>query len=110
LLTLPFWIWEIKRRKFVGTVPRPMLVARSLQARNGLPIPCALELWLAYNTRLIQLPEENPFPIVSFDAEPDEYIAKVEAIAEQLGLPETSDEKDDFYDQRLINREEPNEA
>lgn len=110
LLALPFWISEIKRREFVGTVRRPMLVARSLQARDGLTIPCALELWLAYNTRLIQLLEQNPFPIVSFDAEPDEYRAKVDAIATQLGLPETSDEKDDFYDQKLINREEPNEA
>jgi hypothetical protein len=110
LLTLPFWISEIKRRKFVGTVRRPMLVARSLQARNGLSIRCALELWIAYNARLIQLVEQNPFPIVSFDAEPDEYIAKVDAIAAQLGLPKTSDDKDDFYDQKLINREEPNEA
>lgn len=110
LLTLPFWISEIKRRKFVGTVRRPMLVARSLQARNGLSIPCALELWLAYNARLIQLVEQNPFPIVSFDAEPDEYIAKVDAIAAQLGLPKTSNDEDDFYDQKLINREEPNEA
>lgn len=109
LLTLDFWLSGLNSVKFVGSVRHPLLVAKSLQSRNGFGIDQGLGLWLAYNTRLLSLLEQNPFPVVSFDVEPDEYIWKVGEAAKQLGLPDKSVDADDFYDRELISQSQIDE-
>jgi hypothetical protein len=88
LLTLPFWEEVIPEISFVGTFRHPAAVAKSLNARSGMPLEQGLALWRKYNRRLLALWARNPFPVVSFDAPPGEYIAAIDRAAAVLGLGE----------------------
>jgi hypothetical protein len=88
LFTLPFWEEAIRGISFVGTFRHPAAVAKSLNARSGMPLEQGLTLWRKYNRRLLALWARNPFPIVSFDAPPAEYIAAIDRAAAVLGLGE----------------------
>jgi hypothetical protein len=109
LLTLEFWLSRLSVVKFIGSVRHPLLVAKSLQSRNGFAIEQGLGLWLSYNERLLGLLEQGPFPVISFDVEPDDYIRKVGDAAKQLGLPGTIGETGDFYDRELISQSQVDE-
>jgi hypothetical protein len=109
LLTLPFWLSGIEKPQFIGTIRHPTLVAESLQRRNGFAITKGFDLWLAYNARLLQMLEHSPFPILSFDADPDKYISRVDAVAKQVGLTGKTGDDDDFYDQGLLVQHEPDD-
>ncbi len=86
LLTLPFWEEVIPEISFVGTFRHPAAVAKSLNARSGMPLEQGLTLWRKYNRRLLALWARNPFPTVSFDAPPAEYIVAIDRAAAVLGL------------------------
>jgi hypothetical protein len=88
LLTLPFWEEAIPEISFVGTFRHPAAVAKSLNARSGMPLEHGLTLWRKYNRRLLALWARNPFPIVSFDDPRAEYIAAIDSAAAVLGLGE----------------------
>jgi hypothetical protein len=104
LLTLNFWLSGLNEWKFIGAVRHPILVAKSLQSRNGYEINQGLELWLAYNMRLLYLLKQNAFPVISFDVNPDEYRYKVEMAAKQIGLTDKNLGANDFYDGELISQ------
>jgi hypothetical protein len=103
LLTLRFWLSRIEKAKYVGTVRHPLLVARSLESRNGFDINQGLILWLAYNTILLNLLKEKHFPVISFDVDEDEYNHKINYIARELGLMEVSTKDTNFYSEDLLN-------
>lgn len=86
LLTLPFWEQGLADRRLVGTFRHPHAVARSLHARQGMPLEQGVALWCGYNLRLLDLLSRQPFPLVSFDVPPDEYLRTVDRIATELGL------------------------
>jgi hypothetical protein len=87
VFTLPFWQNAAKPMKYVGTFRHPLLAARSLEARNGMPLADGLAMWVAYNRRLLDHCRLQPFPIVSFDVPADEYLQAVEQLGDHLGLP-----------------------
>lgn len=89
LFTLDFWLDGLKAITdivFVGTFRHPLAVAKSLMTRNNKPINEGLVLWETYNTRLLEIQKKYPFPLVSFDVEPDEYRKAVIRITNKLGL------------------------
>ena len=102
LLTLAFWRERLPDARFAGTFRHPAQVARSLTARDpAMPVEAALELWHAYNARLLALHAEAPFPLVDFDCRRDDYVARVDALARALGLPAPETHHDEFFDGAL---------
>ena len=86
LFTFPFWKDGLQNIKMVGTFRHPVSVAQSLNFRNQMAIAVGLELWYAYNCKLLALLEEYDFPLISFDVPAGQYLASVEFVAKYLGL------------------------
>ena len=107
LFTLAAWAPHVERARLVGTVQHPLSFARSLrrtheaEGRDPLSEMRALELWRAYNERLLELRRSFAFPIIDFDASPDEYRRKLGAAAESLGLEPDEASLNAVYEERL---------
>lgn len=87
LLVIDGWLEAIPDLEMVATVRHPLAVARSLQRRSGRePIEPWLDLWLAYNRRLLELHGRHHFPIIDFDLPADAYQARLATLIEELGL------------------------
>lgn len=100
LLTLPFWREYLIEPRLVGTFRNPAQVTRSLRARNTrMSVAQCLELWCAYNNRLLELHTQSPFPVVSFDLDEADYRRTVDTIARDLGL--TNPVSDEFFERDL---------
>jgi hypothetical protein len=87
LLTLAFWQDAPVEMKFAGAFRHPRLVARSLEARSGIPIEDAFSLWKRYNELLLTYQHKYGFPLVSFDVPSEEYAEAVKRTSEYLQLP-----------------------
>ena len=55
LFTIPFWQEGLPELQFIGTFRHPLRVAVSLYRRSKFSIRDGLELWLKYNSRLLEL-------------------------------------------------------
>ena len=86
LLTLDGWRQLVPDIELVGIFRHPLRVAQSLQTRNQLPLEAGVALWKTYNEQLVAFHDHRPFPIVSFDDEPDTLEAKLRAAGDALGL------------------------
>ena len=85
-VVLDGWVDGLSDWRPVATFRHPMAVAGSLNKRSGMPISKGLELWLAYNRRVLAILERRPGPVVCFDDGLDDYNRQVSAVAAQLGL------------------------
>jgi hypothetical protein len=111
LFTFPFWKGGLSSIKMVGTVRNPLSVAKSLNFRNQIQIAEGLELWYAYNCKLLELLNEFDFPLISFDVPARQYLASVEFISEFLGLDDTMiQDKDTFFDESLRTHKNQDKA
>jgi len=106
VITLPFWKDGLCNIKMVGSFRHPLLVAQSLNARTPtMSIPYGLELWKRYNTQLLLYFEQKKFPIISFDASPQEYQSSLNYIIDYLGLNKTPvNQNIPFFDVALRNQ------
>jgi hypothetical protein len=103
ILVIDGWLDAIPALEMVATVRHPMAVARSLQRRSGSrSIDQWLELWLAYNERLLRLHETHGFPILDFDLPAEQYQAQVAELIAQLGL--RTSVPDEFFEDSLRNQ------
>lgn len=100
LFTLDFWRAALPQARLVGSLRHPLAVARSLQARNRMPLDRGLALWTAYNRRLHTLAQVHDLPILSFDAPPADYRAAVLRLIDSLGLTPPPGGPD-FFDESL---------
>lgn len=76
LINLSFWLDGLRGKfvvRYIGSFRHPLAVALSLQKRNGTPLEEGLALWYHYNQRLLTCWEQQPFPLLSFDVEPEVY-------------------------------------
>jgi hypothetical protein len=100
--------WREPRSRTVGIFRHPLAVARSLEARNrSRSHPVAFhqweELWFQYNRKLLDLYEQEAFPIVNFDWEADRYRSAVGSIARSLSLDPRGE---GFFDPSLRHQDE----
>jgi hypothetical protein len=86
LLLIEGWQALLPKVGFVGVFRHPTAVARSLKARGRIPIRYGFGLWLIYNTRLLQLHEHRPFPILNFDDPPELLLEKLDHVAVSRNL------------------------
>ena len=103
LFTLEFWLEGLADTtvKYAGSFRHPLPVARSLEARNKMPIEEGLVLWVQYNTRLLGLQKEHGFPIVSFDVGFEEYQQFIKKVVSGLNIRPASKVEDIFLDDNL---------
>jgi hypothetical protein len=87
LLTIEGWLEVCSDAVFVGTFRHPLAVAESLRARNGFTAARSLQLWSAYNEKLVSLARDYGVGLVSFDLPRSEYLERVAEMAASLGLP-----------------------
>ncbi|MDH3707402.1 MAG: sulfotransferase family protein [Acidimicrobiia bacterium] len=102
LLVLDGWN-QLVDLDYVGIFRHPVSVVESLAGRGGFPRDRALELWLAYNERMLAVHDRAPFPVLSFDVDPDEFHAAVNAAVAELGLNPVSDADRFFADELRSN-------
>jgi len=102
LLTMEFWRAALPDMEFVGTYRHPYLVAKSLEKRDSMPNDYAIKLWESYNLAMMSIYDQQPFPVVSFDLDSDEYLRQVNTIVEHLALPKASSQEI-FLDMQLKN-------
>lgn len=107
LFTLPFWEDSRLYIRYVGTFRNPLSAAKSLHARDGIPIPDGLALWKQYNSRLMSLHSIHRFPIISFDVAPPEYLLSVERIASYLQLRGNAAGSGELFFDQSLRRQTP---
>ncbi len=105
LITLEGWQQLLPQLEFVGIFRHPALVARSINARNeNLSFEAGLSLWVDYNTRLLSLLKQAPFPLLHFAPAEIDMLHSVRNLAQSLDLPQP--ERIDFYDAALVNQDD----
>jgi len=111
--TLPFWKEGIPQFRLIGTYRHPASVARSLQARSeNLSIQEGLDVWLRYNRKLLDIHQKTPFPVLSFDLDPEVYQSAFFEGVTQLSLSIPNDVKTlTFFDNNLRHQQKaPNSS
>ncbi len=104
LFTLSFWLDRLPVVDLIGSFRHPLNVADSLNKRNGISLSNSLRLWEKYNEVLYNLSESHNIPLVNFDVEQNEYLLRVDTIAQYLQLSQDGKkEESPFYDDGLIS-------
>jgi hypothetical protein len=109
LLVLEGWHELLPEMHRVGIFRHPNAVAKSLEIRSEMPRGQALELWYKYNKRLCAEYKRSAFPILCFDDPEDVFHAKLDQVAQEVGLnPEQGGER--FYVNDLKQSEQSGEV
>ncbi len=104
LLLVEEWRALLPDLQFVGIFRHPSAVARSLDARGGMPQAKAFALWVAYNRRLLELYRQQPFPLLCFDEDESVLHHKLNQVLVELGLSSLQDER--FFSAELKHHEQ----
>lgn len=105
LLTLDGWLECGIEPQYIGIFRHPDAVAGSLMRRNGDAIDRrrALELWYAYNRRLLQLYKKKPFPLLCFDWPEADFHRALDKALLAIGLAPAPD-GERFYTSELVHQ------
>ncbi len=99
LFTLDGWLEALPEMQVVGTYRHPLLVAQSLQRRNGGMIDRWLGIWNCYNRQLLSAQRRLRFPLVCFDLSAEAYDRVLRQACRRLGLG--APDRFDFFDESL---------
>lgn len=100
LLVLGGWQSLFPAMQYIGIFRHPLAVAGSLHKRSGMPLSQGLDLWFAYNRRLLQAYRRAPLPILCFDDEQPLFQEKLRGVLLSLNFS-AGDWQGDFYDEGL---------
>jgi hypothetical protein len=105
LLVLDEWLRQVPTLARVGIFRHPLAVHRSLAARSDrFDEARSVELWRAYNERLIAEHDRAPFTMLRFDVPQDRLFAGLQRVAKELSLP-AADKPSRFFDAELVHNE-----
>lgn len=103
VLTLDIWLEALKSNIFiVGSYRHPSAVAKSLLARDGIPLETGYALWAFYVQRLITHIKKYPSVIVRFDVEKEILLDQVVNICNRTGLNVDTSIISSWYDSKLV--------
>jgi hypothetical protein len=105
LFALDGWQEALPGMSLVGTFRHPLAVSRSLERRNMFTLEKGFQVWSAYNRRLLECHDRQPFPIISFDLPEETYRQKLVSLLPRLGLPVPPD-KFEFFEADLRHGEQ----
>ena len=99
--------------RFVGTFRHPEEVAASLMVRGAkwgreMAKSEALNLWKQYNLEILNLFEQNVFPIIRYGSSPQRYINQITRLARSLGLDSAMAAS--FFENDLTHQTSPPET
>lgn len=101
LLTLDGWLGILGKVELAASFRHPLAVAQSLNRRDPtLSIEEGLQLWQAYNERLVSAAARLPIRLIDYDRSGEAYLDSVVRIARDLALPEP-EAAARFYDENL---------
>ena len=107
LFCLRAWEPYLDDVQYVGTYRSPARVRQSILARQKkslLPRVDPIEIWTAYNKRLLDLHKQEQFPIVNFDWPAETYRSTVASICDGLSLDGAACE---FFTEQLVHQSDP---
>ncbi|MDC0302896.1 sulfotransferase family protein [bacterium] len=87
LFCLKGWLEVLPKLHAVAIVRHPEAVARSLLAREGMPLEDGLVLWKLYNEQLLYWMDRIEVSLLHFTPDLDAFCADAEVLIAQLGLP-----------------------
>jgi len=100
-VTYPAWKPEVAHPVLVAIFRHPLSVAQSLRKRDGFSIERGLQLWLAYNRRLLQIADrEEAVLFIDFDGGLDHIDAAIRRLTARTPLRYEPSALD-FYDDTL---------
>jgi hypothetical protein len=107
LITLEFWMDGLSNTdvRLVGSYRHPLLAAKSLNARNNMPMENGMWLWEIYNNKLMELYSKSNFPILSFDVDVEEYQRAIHRVLDYLAIPSAKTTQELFFDESLRHAE-----
>jgi hypothetical protein len=106
LLVLDEWLRQTPQLARVGIFRHPLAVHRSLAARSDrFDEGRSVELWCAYNERLVAEHRRTKFPVVQFDVSADELFHGLSLVAQHLELPQAQ-RGSAFFDPSLVHNDE----
>lgn len=94
LLHWRHWLSVIPAPRIAAIVRHPQAVARSLAARDAMPLEQGLALWLRYNSELLALTEQQPVSLFDFDTERDLFSQQLHELAQLWRLPPVPEENE----------------
>ncbi|MFH1795024.1 MAG: hypothetical protein ABIK36_17810 [Pseudomonadota bacterium] len=101
LPTLDGWVSILGKVEIAASCRHPLAVAQSLNRRDPtLSIDEGLQLWQAYNERLVGVAARLPIRLIDYDRSGETYLDAVVRIARDLALPEP-EAAARFYDDDL---------
>jgi hypothetical protein len=83
-----------------GIFRDPLKVAESLKNRNNFSYEKSIQLWTAYNKRLLQVLEDYGGYLFNFDSQKTELINEINSFVKKTGLIEN--ELSNLYDEELF--------
>ena len=86
IFTLDGWLEELPDARLIATFRNPHAVAQSLRKRNDIPLGQGLELWRAYNERLLEICRQRNVAVINFDWPIERYKNGLKALCAQTGL------------------------
>ncbi len=99
LLVANGWLRALEEVSLLGTFRNPRSVAQSLQRRNGFDAEKSFRLWQIHNEHMLGLWNRLQFPIVDFDLPAAEYLSRVGAALDLVGLQQVNGSLDFFEDE-----------
>jgi hypothetical protein len=103
VITLEGWLSALRRPIFVvGSFRHPTAVARSLLARDRIPLEIGYALWKYYNGRLLEHLNRHSYLLVRFDVERPLLIETVVEICGKLGLSDAAQRIESWHDTALV--------
>lgn len=106
VLTLDIWLNALKSDIFiVGSYRHPSAVAKSLAARDGIPLEVGYALWGVYIHHLLHHIRKHPYALVRFDVEAERLLEQVADVCRRTGLRADKNMISSWYDPKLVRSE-----
>lgn len=106
VLTLDIWLQALKSDIFiVGSYRHPSAVAKSLAARDGIPLEVGYGLWGVYVHHLLHHIRRHPYTLVRFDVAQELLLEQVADVCKRTGLRADPDTISSWYDPKLVRSE-----
>ena len=86
IFTLDGWLEALPDAQLIATFRNPYAVAQSLNKRNDIPLEHGLELWRAYNERLLEICRRRKIAVINFDWSVERYKRGLEVLCSEICL------------------------
>ncbi|MFN3214009.1 MAG: sulfotransferase family protein [Henriciella sp.] len=109
LLTLEGWYEVLPNLAGAGIFRHPAEVAMSIHTRNGFALEKCLEIWCAYNQRLLDFHHAHKIPVIEFVGDQATMERSFKSMIDALGLGDNAPEQT-FFEAGMKHQDRPDMA